>query len=305
VTDEARVLDRGVGGISRRATSWLAWSLGLLSVALLSASAVLLVLNRPTRVVEGPGVWGTANVPFFVLTTALGFTLVGALVASRRPTNPIGWISLAAGLALALFNAAGEYFAATGVASFVVGVLLAPSAPGLALKVAQDVTIITFAGPPIAAGIAILRYRLYDIDVLINRTLVYGSLTLLLALVYFGSVAATEAIFRTLTGQEQQPQLATVISTLVIAALFNPLRRRIQSFIDRRFYRSKYDAKEILETFSAKLRDETDLDALREDLVGVVRETMRPAHISLWLPPDPAVQGKKKKAAIRETGHDE
>jgi hypothetical protein len=127
----------------------------------------------------------------------------------------------------------------------------------------------------------------------------------LLALVYFGSVAATETIFRTLTGQEQQPQLAIVISTLVIAALFNPLRRRIQGFIDRRFYRSKYDAKETLETFSAKLRDETDLDALRQDLVGVVRETMRPAHISLWLHPDPALQGKKNGAAIRKTGHDE
>jgi hypothetical protein len=109
VTDEARGQDRGGGETGRRAASWLAWSLGLLSVALLSASAVLLVLNRPTRVVEGAGVWGTANVPFIVLATALVFTLVGALVASWRPSNPIGWISLAAGLALALFNAAGQY----------------------------------------------------------------------------------------------------------------------------------------------------------------------------------------------------
>ena len=113
---------------------------------------------------------------------------------------------------------------------------------------------------------------------LINRTLVYGSLTVLLALVYFGGVAAAEAILRALTGQEQQPQLAVVISTLVIAALFNPLRRRIQFFIDKRFYRRKYDARKTLEAFSAKLRDETDLDALSDDLVGVVRETMQPAH---------------------------
>jgi hypothetical protein len=122
---------------------------------------------------------------------------------------------------------------------------------------------------------------------LINRTLVYGSLSALLALVYFGGVAATQTLFRALTGQEeQQPQLAIVVSTLVIAALFNPLRRRIQSFIDRRFYRSKYDAAKTLEAFSAKLRDETDLDALSEDLVGMVRETMQPAHVTLWLRPD-------------------
>jgi cytochrome c biogenesis protein CcdA len=157
---------------------------------------------------------------------------------------------------------------------------------------------------PIAIGIAILRYRLYDIDLLINRTLVYGSLTLMLALVYFGGVTATQAVFTALTGQEQQPQLAIVISTLVIAALFTPLRRRIQSFIDRSFYRSKYDARKTLEALSAKLRDETDLEALSVDLVGAVRETMQPAHVSLWLRPDPK-QRDKRRAAIREAGHDE
>jgi hypothetical protein len=141
---------------------------------------------------------------------------------------------------------------------------------------------------PISMGIAILRYRLYNIDVLINRTLVYGALTATLALVYFGGVAITQSIFRALTGQEEQPQLAIVVSTLVIAALFNPLRRRIQGFIDRRFYRRKYDARKTLEAFSAKLRDETDLDALSDDLVGVVRETMQPSHVSLWLRPDTA-----------------
>jgi hypothetical protein len=107
----------------------------------------------------------------------------------------------------------------------------------------------------------------------------------MLALAYFGGVTATQVVFRALTGQEEQPQLAIVVSTLVIAALFTPLRRRIQSFIDRRFYRSKYDARKTLEAFSAQLRDETDLNALSEDLVGVVRETMQPAHVSLWLRP--------------------
>jgi hypothetical protein len=108
----------------------------------------------------------------------------------------------------------------------------------------------------------------------------------LLALVYFGIVTATQAIFQALTGQEQQPQLAIVASTLLIAALFNPLHRHIQAYIDRRFYRSKYDARKTLEAFSSTLRDETDLEALSDDLVGVVRETMQPAHASLWLRPD-------------------
>jgi hypothetical protein len=111
---------------------------------------------------------------------------------------------------------------------------------------------------------------------------------MMVAATYFGGVTATQGIFRAITGQEDQPQLAMVISTLVIPALFNPLRRRIQSFIDRRFYRKKYDAVKTLEAFSAKLRDETDLAALSGELVGVVRETMQPAHVSLWLRPDTA-----------------
>jgi hypothetical protein len=149
-------------------------------------------------------------------------------------------------------------------------------------------TVAAFNSFPLAVGIAELRYRLFDVDVVINRTLVYGVLTATLALVYFGGVAATEAIFRTLTSQEDQPQPAIVISTLVIAALFNPLRHRIQSFIDRLVYRRKYDTAKTLEAFSAKLRDETNLDALSDDLVGVVRETMQPAHVSLWLRPEAA-----------------
>jgi hypothetical protein len=145
-----------------------------------------------------------------------------------------------------------------------------------------------FVGIPIAIGIAILRYRLYDINLLINRTLVYGTLTATLGALYFGAIVVLQRVFVALTGQRST--LAVVASTLVIAALFNPLRRSIQSFIDRRFYRGKYDAARTLEAFSDKLRDETDLDALRDDLVGVVRETMQPAHVSLWLRPDTAPQ---------------
>jgi hypothetical protein len=139
---------------------------------------------------------------------------------------------------------------------------------------------------PIAMGIAITRYRLYEIDLIINRTLVYGSLTATLVALYFVGIVVLQRIFVTLTGQ--QSTLAVVASTLLIAALFNPLRRRIQSFVDQRFYRSKYDARKTLEDFSTRLREETDLDTLNNELVGVVRETMQPAHVSLWLRPDPA-----------------
>jgi hypothetical protein len=134
-----------------------------------------------------------------------------------------------------------------------------------------------------AVGIAILRYRLYDIDLVINRTLVYGLLTAMLVALYFGGIIVFQRLFVLLSGQ--QSTLAVVASTLLIAALFNPLRHRIQSFIDRRFYRRKYDARKTLEAFSVKLRDETDLQTLNNDLVGVVQETMQPAHVTLWLRP--------------------
>ena len=140
---------------------------------------------------------------------------------------------------------------------------------------------LTFVGLPVAAAVAILRYRLYEIDVIINRTLVYGTLTAMVALVYFGSVVVLQGLFRALVGQESN--LAIVISTLLSAALFQPLRHRLQAVIDRRFYRRKYDAAHTLAAFSATLRDEVDLATLADELVRVVDETMQPDHVSLWL----------------------
>jgi hypothetical protein len=150
---------------------------------------------------------------------------------------------------------------------------------------------VSLLGLPVFTGIAIVRHRLYDIDLLINRTLVYGALTAMLVLVYLCGVVFLQYLFRTLAGGESQ--LAIVASTLAIAALFEPLRRRVQVFIDRRFYRRKYDARKTLEAFSTKLRDETDLDALNDDLVGVVRDTMQPAYASLWLRPETGAKGEE------------
>jgi hypothetical protein len=156
--------------------------------------------------------------------------------------------------------------------------------------VREFVFVVTLESLWVAIAVAILRYRLYDIDLLINRTLVYGSLTVLLVATYLGGLVGLQYVFRALTGQEST--LAVVASTLAIAALFGPLRRRVQSLVDRRFYRRKYDAARTLEGFSAKLRDETDLDALNDELVGVVSVTMQPAHAGLWLRPDAAQKGE-------------
>jgi hypothetical protein len=443
--------DREVGRANTRAYSWLAWSLAGLSGAMFLAGAILTILSL---YVTAPAAqpfsdWGSGGAigNLLILAPFLAFTIVGALIASRRPENPIGWICLVAGLFWTLIALDDQYtaygLATTGVVPFpaavvalsqwlwvppvgllsiylilffpdgrlpsrrwrplawfsgavmalvslaialapgplpdlggvrnpfglegypwiadatnvipallplctlasalslvlryrrsgseqreqikwiafagsfvglmslitVVGTLIfAPEFPDstgtqpLWLGVLQDVELLSFAGIPVAVGIAVLRYRLYDIDVIINRTLVYGSLTATLIALYFGGIVVLQRLFVLLTGQ--QSTLAVVASTLLIAALFNPLRRRIQSFIDRRFYRRKYDARKTLEAFTAKLRDETDFDALNAELVGVVNETIQPAHVSLWLRPDPE-QWEKRRAAIREAGHNE
>jgi hypothetical protein len=224
------------------------------------------------------GIVSALLLPFCILASA-----VSLVIRYRRSggevRQQIKWVAFVASLV-------GLYYLGAMVVSQVL--LLSwrgvepPSAP-LWLDLVFSGAVLGFAGVPVAIGFAVLKYRLYDIDIIINRTLVYGSLTATLVAIYFGSVAAMQTIFRALTGQDQQSQLAVVISTLAIAALFNPLRRRIQSFIDRRFYRSKYDARKTLEAFSARLRDETDLETLNRDLAGVIEETLQPAHVSLWL----------------------
>jgi hypothetical protein len=201
----------------------------------------------------------------------------------------LGWVVVWVSLIVSMFSSLSRWMEAEGEerqqmkwfgCALLVLVFAYPFSPrGLLL-------FIVLALLPVAVGIAILKYRLYHLDIIIHRALVYGILTAMLALVYFGGVTATHAAFRVLTGQQEQPQLVIVVSTLIIAALFNPLRRRIQGFIDRLFYRRKYDARKTLEAFSAKIRDETELEALSDDLIGVVREAMQPAHVSLWLRPD-------------------
>src|SRR5215217_6090584 len=424
MSESAMKQGRGISGVSRHTSVWLAWALCALSLALTALSLLLLILNLsyPNTHLFEPWLDNTL--------TAVFYPTVGAIVASRRPENPVGWLLCLYGFVISIGYFCAEYaiyallaqpdslpageamvwivswvlpilngltvflilLFPTGrlpsrrwrwlgwltVIFVVVGVILGAFSSGALLGILgpiqnplgiegfsniyykavvftmvsllplaaflavfirlrravgverQQIKWFAYAAVatvsaatlaylipivvdtplwfermgfalnvafipavPIAIGIAILRYRLYDIDILINRTLVYGSLTLMLALVYFGGVTATQAVFRALTGQEEQPQLTIVVSTLVIAALFTPLRRRNQSFIDRRFYRSKYDARKTLEDFSAQLRDETDLNALNEDLVGVVRETMQPAHVSLWLRPDTPRKGEQ------------
>jgi hypothetical protein len=253
----------------------LAWVAAIAGVVLLAFN---LVFTRPDQVGGAITIMVIAVVS--VIFAAILLSALSPVVRYRRASGlerqQLKWFALAAVLA----------------GAYIVGILLGlDRLLGDALWILLDAA--TNTALYVAVGVAILRYRLYEIDLLINRTLVYGSLTALLALVYIGGVATTQAIFRVLTGQQEQPQLAIVVSTLVIAALFTPLRRRIQGFIDMRFYRRKYDARKTLEAFSAKLRDETDLEALNNELLGVVRETMQPAHVSLWLRPDTAPKGKQ------------
>jgi hypothetical protein len=217
-----------------------------------------------------PGVLEVAlPASWLVLGAASAASLVVCFVRSRgKERQQLKWFAYAV-VMLISYSFAEQLFLLT----------LTPAAVTLVLG------LVVLEGLWVAIAVAILRYRLYDIDVVINRTLVYGSLAAALALVYLGSVVALQGLFHALTGQGSQ--LAVVASTLAIAALFNPLRRRIQAFIDGRFYRRKYDAAKTLESFSARLREETDLGALSEDLVGVVRETAQPTHVSLWLRPAP------------------
>jgi len=278
----------------------VAWLVGIAVVVGVAVAALLPVPVCNVCSIENPlGIEGLESVSDLVdaLIEAFWYGVLGLVAvaslyvrfrhASGVERQQIKWLAYAASLVVLGTTLAYGVYGATGVRwTWQVGLTLLA---------------IGLVGTPIAVGIAISRHRLYEIDTLINRTLVYGALTAALASLYLGGVATTQAIFRALTGQEEQPQLAIVVSTLVIAALFTPLRRRIQGFIDRRFYRRKYDARKTLEAFSAKLRDETDLDALSEDLVGVVRETIQPAHVNLWLRPDTVWKGDGAAPTSRES----
>jgi hypothetical protein len=194
-----------------------------------------------------------------------------ALLASWRRSGPVERLQLK-WVVYGVTLAAATALAVEVVFANLVPVLYLPGTFVLSLAVVLI---------PAGMGVAMLRYRLYDIDLVINRTIVYGALTASLVLLYVGGVVGLQYVFRLVAGGGSQ--LAVVASTLLIAALFNPLRRRIQAFIDRRFYRRKYDARKTLEAFGGTLRDETDLDVLGGDLVSVVRDTMQPEHVSLWL----------------------
>ncbi len=206
----------------------------------------------------------------------------------------VGTVGAVASVAFRLWRAQGEErqqikWLLYAVSMMVGGVIGAAILPSPLSNVFWSVTLLGFAAMPVAVGVAVLRYRLYEIDILINRTLVYGSLTVLLAWAYVGGVVGLQGALRALTGQEST--LAIVASTLAIAALFSPLRRWVQAFVDRRFYRRKYDAAKTLAAFSARLRDQTELETLSDEVVGVVRETMQPEHVSLWLPSPTEARG--------------
>ena len=266
---------------SWRAVVWMAggaFALSVLIALLDPASSDDTFLAENPLAITGPARYVLeAATPIVILLFFVGFVFAGASLISRRvlarceERQQLKWFNFAVAVFVAGF--VGASMLGSSELAWYVGILAA----WLGL---------TFL--PVATAIAILKYHLYDIDRIINRTLVYGLLTGILAIVYLGGVTATQAVLQVFTGQEEPPQLLIVASTLAIAAMFSPLRRRLQSFIDRRFYRRKYDTRKTLEAFGSRLRDETDLGRLGDDLVGVVRETMQPAHASLWLLPDTA-----------------
>ena len=273
------------GRLPNRRWRWFAWFSLLLTVVGVISQALAPGSVYYLRAIHNPlGVEGLPNygeliqtVNFTLVFVSAGSLFVRRLRASGVERQQLKWFTYTSTLAISgtiltytISEALGaQWLKWAGYALMQVGLV----------------------GVPISMGIAILRYRLYEIDTLINRTLVHGPLTAALVALYFGGVVLLQSLFVVLTGERST--LAIVASTLVIAAMFNPLRRRIQSFIDRRFYRRKYDARKTLEAFSTKLRDETDIEALNDELVGVVRETMQPAHVTLWLLTDQPQQETK------------
>jgi len=250
-----------------RIVGWLAAVLALLSMLagwLSLANVELFWKGIPA------GFWRSLSDNFNLLQLPLTIAALVSLVlrflrAKERERQQIKWLTY--GTAIMAVLVVGSIF-----------VLNDPNSPISTLVF--DLAIMLL---PLSIGISILRNQLYDIDRLINRTLVYGSLTSILALIYFGCVVLLQNLVNGLTGQAGQSPLIIVGSTLAIAALFQPLRRRIQAIIDRRFYRRKYDAARTVEAFSATLRNEVDLSQLSEHLITAVQETMQPTYVSLWL----------------------
>ncbi len=256
-------------------------------VALGTAGSVVGYALRAGPLADFPQI---AN-PYGVDSPAVGMVgAAGSIVAAGC------MVAAAVSLVVRLRRTGGEQrqqikWLAYGGAVVVSGVLVGGLAIPWSVPVSIVIMSLSVLGLPVFTGIAILRHHLYDIDLLINRTLVYASLTAMLALVYLAGVVGLQAALRALTGQESA--LAVVASTLAIAALFNPLRRRVQGVVDRRFYRRKYDAAKTLAAFNARLREETDLQALSGDLVGVARETVQPRYASLWLRPEAVHKGEQ------------
>jgi hypothetical protein len=256
----------------------LAWAMGLFLALTLVVGAL-----RPGPFPEFPSAGNPFGVgwaqPSDFVVAAAGLGGLACVVASLLS------------LVVRFYYSRGEkrlqlkWFTYAAVVGISTPLLLSSLAPALFQVLGQLAWLLGFLSLPVSAGVAILKYRLYDIDIIINRTLVYGPLTAMLAAVYIGGVLVLEYAFRALTGSGSQ--LSIVASTLLIVALFNPMRRRVQNLIDHLFYRRKYDAARTLEEFSAKLRDETDMDALSSELISVVRETVQPEHASLWLRASP------------------
>jgi uncharacterized membrane protein len=302
----------GATGVSDTLVNALATLKGHFTPSALNTSIIILVtgiiyvqwpafgaflLTFPTGRFTPRWTWGilllwVSNEVAFILgaglladTLLIPATLVGTLAAQvyryRHVYNPTQrqqakWLVFAIAVAAALG-------AAVILAQALAPLLGIAGSPAQATDLLRSVTL--FLPLALAIGVAILRYRLYDIDVIINRALIYGTLTVTLALVYFAAVIGAQAIIQALTGQHAQPSILIVATTLLVAALFNPLRHRIQRTIERRFYRHRYDAARTIEAFAAALGAQTDLEQLNEQLVQVVRATMEPAHVSLWLRP--------------------
>jgi hypothetical protein len=288
-------------------TAWLSTWVPIPGLALLAFLVMLFPDGRLPSPHWRPYAWATAVA--ITITTVLNATAWGPMEGFGGVRNPVGiGISFGSGSAEWLLLLASSFvIAACGVAAVASQLVRLRRATrherqqvkwfwySAALTVTAFIlgglpffgvgvylALLGLTGMPIAIGIAILAHRLYDIDLIIHRTLVYGALTATLALVYVGGVAGGGSLLGEVTGEEGN-NLVVVASTLAVAAMFRPARARIQAFIDRRFYRSKYDAAKALDSFSLRLRDEVSLDTVSTDLLAVVNETMQPAHASLWL----------------------